>query len=121
MYLLPQFNLTSSLSFSFFENYDERQSDLVCCSVNLVICNTHLQTVLKRNSAKNAWTRHSVRVQAILVAIECIVTAVFVCFQTNMTLLDDDSMTVEQAGIEDTMQLLIEGNICCTNYLIYGL
>lgn len=33
--------------------------------------------------------------------------------QNNMTLLDDDSVTVEQAGIEDSMALLIEGELGC--------
>ena len=30
--------------------------------------------------------------------------------QNNMIMLDDETLTVEQAGIEDSQQILIEGN-----------
>ena len=34
----------------------------------------------------------------------------FFSFQQNMTLLEDECMTVEESGIEENQQILIEGN-----------
>ena len=35
-----------------------------------------------------------------------------VIFQNNSTLLDDENLTVDEAGVEDNQQILIEGEHC---------